>query len=710
MQMKHLLIAFIVLLTLVGTASAAVSKVEIRSSIIHYDEDRDNTNGFGVAGDGLETVYINAESWAGLYLNLNSGVHTEKFELDYGSSDSKIDIYYTTKPMFQTYKFNWGKDAADDTYGFAVIGFFAEPYVALSNKNTTLPKMGGDVNASKIAPLVTNDNTKHTLKTGSSLELGSGYSILVDQIDVDGNKVYLRLFHDGKELNSSIVSTVGDKQSTAGSGGDWIYSRTVLNESSMQVMRIHVKEVFQGTENSLVEIDGIWMVDYLNAFEVKQDVNYGKFNCTTATKTELKYKAANITLAADQTLDLGKGIYVKTEKSFDYSDDTKDKFYFLKTYTEPGKYEVRSYVDYYHGGNGVAGYTYNFSNFAAFFYDIDKQIDTENMKLTVEGDNRVLKSGGLNPSGLTYTTEPDMITYKYGWKDDTPAAASEKYYIMGYFGEKYVPFNIINAHGTSTGMKADKMAQLVIDDNTKHTLKTGATLELGSGYTIVVDQIDVDGNKAYLKFFSNGKEVNSSIVNTKDNSDWIFRDKVLGESNVQILRIHVKDVFQGTQDSLVEIDGIWLMDYANASQIKVDDKVGVFKFKGVTPAGVLEFTLDSDFTIVSNMNKHIANNMYLKTADNSSTSGSRFYFYVAHEIEGGSNTGPSQPPEVPPEIPPEQPPANNTPPVNNTPTQPPAQNDEKSFLAKYMWYMIGAVLLILVIAGAAYYFMVMKKK
>jgi len=283
---------------------------------------------------------------------------------------------------------------------------------------------------------------------------------------------------------------------------------------------------------------------------------------------------------------------------------------------------------------------------------------------------------------------------------------------MGYFGEKYVPFNIINAHGTSTGMKADKMAQLVIDDSTKHTLKTGATLELGSGYTIVVDQIDVDGNKAYLKFFSDGKEVNSSIVNTKDNSDWIFRDKVLGESNVQILRIHVKDVFQGTQDSLVEIDGVWLMDYANASQIKVDDKVGVFKFKGVTPAGVLEFTLDSDFTIVSNMNKHIANNMYLKAADNSSTSpdGSRFYFYVAHEIEGGSNTGPSQPPEVPPEIPPEQPPANNTPPVNNTPTRPPAQNDEKSFLAKYMWYMIGAVLLILVIAGAAYYFMVMKKK
>jgi len=707
MQMKHLLIAFIVLLTLVGTASAAVSKVEIRSSIIHYDNAGANTNGFGT---DLSDVYIDARSWAGLYFNLDSGVYTETLYLDYGVSNSQIDIYYVTEPAFQTYKFDWGKDLAGDKYGFAILGFFAEPYVALGNKDTTGTNYASNVNANKIAPLVINDKTKYTLKTGSSLDLGAGYSIFVDQIDVDGNKVYLKLFQDGKELNSSIVSTVGTDMSTAKTGGDWIFDQTVLNEKNMQVMRVHVQTVFQGTEDSLVEIDGLWLADYLNAFEVKSDVDYGKFNCTTAAKNQLKYKAVNVTLNADQSLDLGKGIYVKTEKKFDYNDASKDKFYFLKTYTEPGKYEIRSSVNYYNGGNGVVGYTYNFSNFAAFFYDIDKQVGTELMKLTVESNNQVLKSGGLNPCGLTYNTTPETVTYKYGWKDDTPAANAEKYYVMGFFGEKYVPLNTVNAHGTLTGMKADKMAKLVMDDDTKYTLKTGAVLELGSGYTIIVDQIDVDGNKAYLKFFSDGKEVNSSIINTKNEySDWIFSDKVLGESNVQIIRIHVNDVFQGTQDSLVEIKGIWLMDYANASQIKADDKFGVFKCKGVI-SNVLEFTLDSNFTINSKMDMNIANNMYLKTADNTSTSpdGSRFYFYVAQEIEGGGST--VTPPETSPEEP-SAPPENNTPPSNNTPerpTEPPAA--KPSFLDQYMWYIIAAVVLVIIIAGVAYYFTVMKKK
>lgn len=49
---------------------------------------------------------------------------------------------------------------------------------------------------------------------------------------------------------------------------------------------------------------------------------------------------------------------------------------------------------------------------------------------------------------------------------------------------------------------------------------------------------------------------------------------------------------------------------------------------------------------------------------------------------------------------------NVTPPTPTPDPEPPA----KSGLAKYMWYIVGAVVLIVIIAGAAYYFLVMKKK
>ena len=706
--MKHLLVALIVLLALVGTASAAVDKVEVRSNVLHF------------ASISATNTTLGAAEWAGFYFNLDSGVQTEKFNITLGSSSNQINITYETSPTFQAYDFDWGVDNSSGTpyqLGFGVLGFFAEPYVALGVKNTSnSPTL--NVDARKIAKLVIDDNTKYTLKTGSSLELGSGYSILVDQIDVDGNKVYLRLFHDGREINSSIVSTVGSNQSTIGSGGDWVFDLTVLNEKNMQVMRVHVKDVFQGTESSLVEIDGLWLADYLNAFEVKSDVDYGKFKCNSVGPTLLSYEANNVSLNADTSLDLGKGIFLQTEKNLNLSNHStgptgdNDKFYFVKTYTDAGKYEVRSTVYLY---NPIAPlYNYTYDNFAAFFYDIDKNIGTEKMQLNVSTGFTVNKT-----AGLIYNTTPANITYSYDWaRDVSGTLIPEEYYIMGLFGEKYVPFNIVGSNGTlnsSSPMKADKMAKLVIDDDTKYTLKTGATLELGSGYTIVVDQIDVDGNKAYLKFFNNGREVNSSIVNTNDSttSSWILRDKLLGESNVQILRVHVKDVFQGTQDSLVEIDGVWLMDYANATEIKTGDSYGVFKYNGGAGGGVLNFELDSNFTMTSDMDKHIANNMYLKTADNDTASGSRFYFYVSYEIGENNEVGPTDPPITQPPVtqpPTTQPPENNSTQTPPPETKPPVEPPQKSFWAKYMWYIVGAVLLIIIVAGAAYYFLVMKKK
>ena len=701
MQIKHLLVALLVLLALVGTAAAADS-VEIRSTILNYNDPAYKVEYATLATGTNDAWLIDATNWAGLYYDLDTNLSTEKIGIKKNGTNT-VDIKYFTEVKAQEYDYSKSATWAG-TSRYAVIGFFAEPYVALSKIDTTTAL--NDVKASKIAKLVIDSSDRYTLKTGATLELGEGYSLIVDQIDVDGNKAYVKFMKDGKELNSSIITA------DASDGGDWFFDLKVLNNDKTQVLRVHVKSVFQGTQDSLVEIEGLWLIDYLNAFEVKSDDKYGKFEDASIGNKDLTFYAKEVSISADADVDLGRGIYLKSEEDFgNFTDGTpddadKDKFYLLKVYTDAGEYEVRSNVLNYHTQltGGVDTGLFNYTNFAAFFYDIDADVFTETMILKTETDTKTVKE----TSGLVYETKPKLIGYDY----NKTTWVGAHYYIMGFFGEKYVPLNKIanTVNGNTTLAKSEKMAKLVIDSGDKYTLKTGATLELGEGYTLVVDQIDVDGNKAYIKFMKDGKELNSSIVTTDGSKggDWIFDLKILNEDKTQVLRVHVKDVFQGTESSLVEIEGLWLIDYLNAKEVKSDDKVGVMKYQS-GGSGVLKFVLDSEFTIDTDMDKQIANNMYLKTADNETAGGKNLYFYVTQTIGEGSAPVDPQPPVDPsqPTTPTEKPPV-------VTPTEPdvPDQPDDKEpgWFSQNWKLVVGILVLIIIIAGAAYYFMVYKKQ
>ena len=667
MQMKHLLVALLVLLALVGTAVAADS-VEVRSEVL-------DITGLPAA---IGPVILDETSWAGFYYNIDDDVATETMKMMYNSN--KLTILYETSPEFQAYDFDFGTGL-----GYAVIGFFAEPYVALGKNTTTAATLTADAKANKIAKLVLDTDERYILKTGATLELGSGYSLIVDQIDVDGNKAYIKFLKDGQEINSSIITT------GTGQDGQWAYTLKVLNEADRQVMRMHVKSVFQGTESSLVEIEGLWLVDYLNALEVKSDVDYGKWEADSIGTALLSYKVDAISVNNDEDLDLGKGIFLKTGNNFTTSGHPMEgMFYLYKVYTDAGVYNIRSTV--YTLSADIPA-TYDYSNFAAFYFDINTGIQTE--LLEIDDDTAHLGKYVIN-----YETIPQPVGYDF----DTAATWGSDYYVMGLFGEKYVPLNTLGSGGTVTGFKQDKIAKLVLDTDERYILKTGATLELGEGYSLVIDQIDVDGNKAYIKFMKDGQELNSSIVttgtaSTTDNS-WYFDVTVLNEKNIQVMRLHVKSVFQGTQDSLVEVDGLWVMDYKNVKELKSGDKFGLLEYDG---AG--QFSGD-DISLNADDDKVVANNMSIKVADG----GDRFYFYVAATV--GEGDGPTQPPvdetPQPPVTPPteEDPKPETKPPVEPTPEPTP----EKTFLQKYMWHIIIAIVLIIIIAGAAYYFLVMKKQ
>ena len=682
MQFKHVLVALLVLLAFVGTAAAADS-VEIRSTVLDYS---DVTT--------ASPAYVNmldAQKWAGFYFSFDLTTPTggtEVISMMENATGSTF-VRYTTTPAFQDYEFTgFGDDRYGDALGYAVMGFFAEPYVALG-VNVTAPNMS--IQAGQIAKLVIDNDEKYLLKTGSTLELGDGYSLIVDQIDVDGNKALIGFYKDGRELNRSIVET--------GTGKDGVWSLTAkLFGKDPQVMKLHVSSVFQGTQDSLVEIEGLWLVDYLNAMEIKSGDTFGMWENTGTGAVSLTFTTDDFNLNDDEDLNLGRGIFIRTSDDF----STNNAFYFYKEYTDAGVYEIRSTVKLVSDmGNTlpVAGAVTGFfdnNNFAAFYFDLDKP--------AVSVEKLVVFENSSTDYNITYTMSQEAIDYAYGkWSE--PAGLNHQFNITGLFGEKYVPLMKVDVDGDRTGTNLSKIAKLVSDDDEKYLLKTGSTLELGEGYTLIVDQIDVDGNKALIGFYKDGKEINRSIITTGagESGNWILRNTVLGESNTQVLRVHVSSVFQGTQDSLVEIDGLWLMDYQKAMELKSGDKFGVLEYKS---GGI--FTAN-DITISEDETKLIANNLYLKT---SKATTDKYYFYVEATVGEGS-TGPTQPdiPDVPdvttppttPDTPDEKPDV-VTPPVDNN------TDDEKGWFAKNWMYILAAIVLIIIIAGVAYYFLVMKKQ
>jgi len=248
-------------------------------------------------------------------------------------------------------------------------------------KNSVL---SSDIDATKIAKLVIDTDEKYLLMVGETFELGSGYSLIVDMVDINNTKAFIKLMHNGTEISSGSVNVAPDV------GGDWIFDLPILGKNNVTVMRLHVASIFQGTEDILVDIEGVWLVDFMNPLHVESD-----------------------------------------------------------------------------------------------------------------GD-------------------------------------------------------------------VTKIAKLVIDTDKKHILKVGETFELGNGYSLIVDMLDIDGAKAYIKLMHDGTEVNSSIVSTTSNGgdNWVLKLPVLGKSDIPVMKLHVSSISGDLSNGSVEIDAIWLVDFMNPLPIE----------------------------------------------------------------------------------------------------------------------------------------------
>jgi S-layer protein (TIGR01567 family) len=585
-------LAALMLLTVFASAASAEDAVEIRGPVFN------GSNIDDIVGDGIT---IDATQFAAFYYDIDDNVTTETLSIknvagNNGNVIGEGGLVYTTKIQQVDYEY---ENSAAGWDNYSLLGFFADKYIPLKSNS-----------ADKLAKLVLDSDDKYTVRTGETLDLGQGYSLQAKQVDVDGEKVWLEFDKDGEYVDDEIIE-VGTGEST------WdVELDDIQDEDDVVVLKVHVNQVFQGAVDSIAQIEGIWLIDYANAMTIESDDEFGELNDVSINGDTLNITNEDtFTLTRDSTNEIAEGM------SFMVADTPTNvlRFYLMKEITEAGTYDIRGSV-----ASGES--SWDASSFAGFYYDIDDNVETENLSVS-ELDGNVIGEGGL-----VYQTSIKDVDYEYENED----AGWEQYPIIGFFAEEYIPLK---------SNSADKLAKLVLDSDDKYTVRTGETLDLGEGYSLQAKQVDVDGEKVWLEFDKDGEYVDDEIIEVgTGESTWdVELDDIQDEDDVVVLKVHVNQVFQGAVDSIAQIEGIWLIDYANAMTIESDDEFGELNDVSIN-GGTLRISNEDTFTLTRDSDEEIGEGMFFKIAD-TPTSELRYYPFVkktvGNETVGNESVGPS---------------------------------------------------------------------
>lgn len=567
----QLMLTYLILLTaFVSFASAAAYESnDIRGPVYN------GTNLESILSNAGGNIGMDGTNFAAFFYDIDNNITTETLLIKNGKGNviGKDGLVYSTTIASTHFEYKpWGN--------YQIISLFGEKYVPIKPND-----------ASEFTRLVLDSDDKYSLKTGEILNLGQGFKLEAKQIDVDGEKVWLELDKDGQYVGDEIVSVAGSED------GNWTCELdNILGEDDIPVFKVHVNQVFQGGAESIAQIEGLWLIDYTNAGEIKFDSEFSKLNDVLIGPTLTITNEDPITLTKGLDVEIGEGIYFRIA-----NDANALRFYAFKHITTPGWVKVRGQV-----ATGAA--TWTAFNFAGFYYNINDNLQTESLAV------KSLNGRVIPENNLVYNTTIRNVHYQFKNFNGT-------YPVLGLFGEEYIPIKPNDA---------SKLARLVLGSDDKYNLETGEYLDLGQGYSLQVKQVDVDGEKVWLEFDKDGQYVDDAIVSTDSGNDiWTCElDNILGEYDIPVFKVHVNQVFQSAVDGIAQIEGLWLIDYANASEIRSDDEFG--KLNNVSVNGpTLNISNDDPITLTRGLDIEIGQGIYFRVADSDTL---RYYPYIERYI------------------------------------------------------------------------------
>jgi S-layer protein (TIGR01567 family) len=587
------------------TPRPADAPVEVRGEVVN------------LTGTQEEDLVWNAYNFAGFWYDPDDNLEMENLTIMAGAlnnltNDRTIDegaLVYTTHPVFHEYELHENENLTVKSghpggdCGYFIEGFMADEYVAIDN------------NADKLCELLVEfeDDDKKTLSTGEEWDLGGGFSLTADKIDLEHDRVWFSLCKDGKELDNDVVSTNGAQQDRV-----YTYTPDIGGEEDIPVFSCYVDAVFRGTESNIVQVKYVFLIDN-DVVEIESGDEFGTMEATAnSSKIIFKNDGYTIDLDTDTKEHIMGNMYFLTA-----DDDSAIRFYPMVEYTEPGTYEVRGTVVEPDAANLPSGtdQLWDYSNFAGFWYGLDDDLATETLTINRSAisfpSDRVLDEGTV-----VYKTYP--VYQEYELHEDLGLTVESGhpggdcgYFIEGFMADEYVAID----------NNADKLCELLVEfeDYDKKTLATGEKWYLGDGFALVPNQIDLDGGMVWFSLYRDGKELDSEVVSCGE--VYTYTADIGGEDDVPAFSCYADAVFRGTDSNIVQVMYVFLIDN-DFIRIDSGDEFGIMEVVTVSSAGVI---LENDETIDldAGTTERIMDDLYFRIADDNVL---RFYPFVERTI------------------------------------------------------------------------------
>ncbi|RQW80317.1 MAG: S-layer protein [Methanothrix sp.] len=293
--------------------------------------------------------------------------------------------------------------------------------------------------------------------------------------------------------------------------------------------------------------------------------------------------------------------------------------------------EIRGPVSYVKSGETYTLGPKDMDNkFYGFFYDIDDDLGTESITLSVSiGD---LLDGEATPAGVQYSTEVQRNRFEL---EDWGAYDS-----IGFLGDNYFAGYISDAGAylakTSDNqdlLSSEMISRVLNDSDDEMTLASGTTLPLKEGYEIRIVEVDVNGNQVYVNLYRNGARVAQGVVTTGTgsigDSTFCYKKDSGDTSGLVSIAAHFRNAFRGSDRNYATVDGVFQISEM-PEHVSSGSQYDKMRISSVTSSRIEMDNKDNTIHLSRNRDIPLMRGLRIRTSDQDVVSDSdplRFYLY-----------------------------------------------------------------------------------
>jgi S-layer protein (TIGR01567 family) len=255
-------------------------------------------------------------------------------------------------------------------------------------------------------------------------------------------------------------------------------------------------------------------------------------------------------------------------------------------------------------------YTWNPMSFSGFYYDINSDVGTESITMTMNS----YTDRTINAGNIVYDTAPEEVAFGY--------SGFGSYQVIGFMADKYfagytantVPPNPTTTVGVKSALAQGQLHKVLMDDDTKRTISVGGTLALQEGYVLKAVDIDLSARTMLVSLLKDGNVVDTGTPLSAGQTYVYAPSKVGSVSDLPIIMVRFDSVFSGTEVQAAFLAGLFQIS-SNPTSVKTGDLYNDMK---VTTVGQdkIEMSNPNAVSLSRGNTENLMGNLNILVADN----------------------------------------------------------------------------------------------